>query len=106
MPLHSFSPDGFHAESYTTLDPSRVKPNEAICAYTNHERSSMLWYHDHGMGMTSVNVYAGLAGLYLICDPADERLGCRAANSRSPRPSGPDLRPGRLARLHHDAKGR
>ncbi|WP_432143807.1 multicopper oxidase family protein [Streptomyces sp. bgisy084] len=75
MPLHSFSPDGFHAESYTTLDPSRVKPNEAICAYTNHERSSMLWYHDHGMGMTSVNVYAGLAGLYLIRDPADERHG-------------------------------
>ncbi|MFE7541574.1 multicopper oxidase family protein [Streptomyces platensis] len=35
----------------------------------------MLWYHDHGMGMTSVNVYAGLAGLYLIRDPADERLG-------------------------------
>ncbi|MEU9371025.1 multicopper oxidase domain-containing protein [Streptomyces avermitilis] len=75
MPLHSFSPDGVHAESYTTLDPSRVKPNEAICAYTNHERSSMLWYHDHGMGMTSINVYAGLAGLYLIRDPADERLG-------------------------------
>ncbi len=25
--------------------------------------------------MTSVNVYAGLAGLWLIRDPADERLG-------------------------------
>ncbi|SED30093.1 multicopper oxidase family protein [Streptomyces melanosporofaciens] len=75
MPLQSFSPDGFHAESYSTLDPSRVKPNEAISGYTNHERSSMLWYHDHGMGMTSVNVYAGLAGLYLVRDPADERLG-------------------------------
>ncbi|MFJ7585978.1 multicopper oxidase family protein [Streptomyces sp. NPDC097617] len=75
MPLHSFSPDGVHAESYTTLEPDRVERNEAICAYTNHERSSMLWYHDHGMGMTSVNVYAGLAGLYLIRDPADERLG-------------------------------
>ncbi|MEU4219572.1 multicopper oxidase domain-containing protein [Actinoplanes sp. NPDC026623] len=73
MPLHSFSPDGFHAESYTTLDPGRVEPNEAICGYTNHERSSMLWYHDHGMGMTSLNVYAGLAGLYLIRDPADEQ---------------------------------
>ncbi|MCX4539327.1 multicopper oxidase domain-containing protein [Streptomyces sp. NBC_01565] len=75
MPLHSFSPDGIHAEAYTTLDPSRVEPNEAICAYTNHERSSMLWYHDHGMGMTSLNVYAGLAGLWLVRDPADERLG-------------------------------
>ncbi|MET9735761.1 multicopper oxidase domain-containing protein [Streptomyces sp. NPDC006458] len=75
MPLHSFSPDGIHAEAYTTLDPDRVAPNEAICAYTNHEQSSMLWYHDHGMGMTSVNVYAGLAGLYLVRDPADRQLG-------------------------------
>ncbi|WP_405407935.1 hypothetical protein [Streptomyces decoyicus] len=84
MPLQSFSPDGFHAESYTTLDPSRVKPNEAISGYTNHERSSMLWYHDHGMGMTSLNVYAGLAGLYLIRDPADERLGLPQGEFEAP----------------------
>ncbi|MFB7712312.1 multicopper oxidase family protein [Streptomyces sp. NPDC056105] len=75
MPLQSFSPDGIHAESYSSLDPSRVEPNEQICAYTNHDRSCMLWYHDHGMGMTSVNVYAGLAGLYRVGDPADDRLG-------------------------------
>jgi spore coat protein A len=74
MPLQSFSPQGVHAPSYATLDPSRVKPNEAICAYTNHERASMLWYHDHGLGLTSLNVYAGLAGLYLVRDPADARL--------------------------------
>lgn len=75
MPRHSYSPDGIHAEAYATLDPSRVKPNEAICGYTNHERAAMLWYHDHGMAMTSLNVYAGLAGLYLVGDPTDERLG-------------------------------
>jgi hypothetical protein len=34
-------------------------------------------------GMTSLNVYAGLAGLYLVRDPADERLGLREASSRS-----------------------
>ncbi|MEU6347559.1 multicopper oxidase domain-containing protein [Streptomyces sp. NPDC046977] len=75
MPMQSFSSDGIHAADYTTLDPGRVKANEAISAYTNHDRSCMLWYHDHGMGMTSLNVYAGLAGLWLIRDPADERLG-------------------------------
>lgn len=75
MPKQSFSPDGVHGESYSTLDPSRVEPNEAIFGYTNHEHSSMLWYHDHGMGLTSVNVYAGLAALYFIRDPADEGLG-------------------------------
>ncbi|MFD6275145.1 multicopper oxidase family protein [Streptomyces sp. NPDC060209] len=75
MPLQSFSPDGFHAEGYATLDPSRVERNETISGYTNHDQACMLWYHDHGMGMTSLNVYAGLAGLYLVRDPADERLG-------------------------------
>jgi spore coat protein A len=75
MPKQSYSPDGVHAESYFTLDPGRVKRNEAIFAYTNHERAAMLWYHDHAMGMTSLNVYAGLAGLYFVRDPADSRLG-------------------------------
>jgi spore coat protein A len=75
LPLQSFSPDGIHAEHYATLDPSRVEPNEAIFGYTNRSRSCMLWYHDHGMGMTSLNVYAGLAGLYFVRDRADERLG-------------------------------
>ncbi|MFF4852954.1 hypothetical protein [Streptomyces sp. NPDC001194] len=84
MPLHSFSPDGIHAEAYTTLDPKRVKPNEAICAYTNHENSAMLWYHDHGMGMTSVNVYAGLAGLYLVRDPADGNGSCTSTSCSAP----------------------
>ncbi|WP_307795364.1 multicopper oxidase family protein [Actinacidiphila acididurans] len=75
MPKQSYSPDGIHAESYSTLDPDRVEPNEAIYAYTNHDQSCLLWYHDHGMGMTSLNVYAGLAGLYTIRDPEDEQLG-------------------------------
>ncbi|MGA8118071.1 MAG: multicopper oxidase domain-containing protein [Actinocatenispora sp.] len=73
LPLQSYSPNGVHASFYTTLEPDKVEPNEAICAYTNHERAAMLWYHDHGMGLTSLNVYAGLAGLYLVRDPADER---------------------------------
>lgn len=73
--MQSFSPDGIHAEHYTTLEPGRVERNEAIYGYTNHDRSCMLWYHDHGMGMTSLNVYAGLAGLWRVSDPADERLG-------------------------------
>ncbi|MFD0591805.1 multicopper oxidase family protein [Catellatospora coxensis] len=74
MPHQSFSPDGIHADGYTTLEPHRVKRNEAIYGYTNHERAALLWYHDHGMGMTSVNCYAGLAGLYIIRDREEAKL--------------------------------
>ena len=43
--------------------------NAALYSYPNHDEQgdgSMLWYHDHAMGNTRLNVYAGLSGFYLI----------------------------------------
>jgi spore coat protein A, manganese oxidase len=37
--------------------------------YDNSQQSEMLWYHDHSIGSTRLNVYAGLAGMYMIEDP-------------------------------------
>jgi spore coat protein A, manganese oxidase len=34
--------------------------------YLNDQRASTLWFHDHTLGMTRVNVYAGPAGFYLL----------------------------------------
>jgi spore coat protein A len=45
-----------------------------VYEYTNHQQGTMLWYHDHSLGTTRLNVYAGLAGLYLIRDTLEERL--------------------------------
>ena len=85
MPLQSFSPDGVKAESYSTLYPSRVKPNEAIYAYTNAERASTLWYHDHGMGMTSLNVLCGSGRTLARSRPCrGSGSACRKANTRCP----------------------
>jgi spore coat protein A len=39
--------------------------------YYNEQRASMVWYHDHALGNTRTNVYAGLAGAYLIRDDQD-----------------------------------
>jgi FtsP/CotA-like multicopper oxidase with cupredoxin domain len=38
----------------------------AIFEYPNPDRASTNWYHDHALGMTRLNVYAGPAGFYLI----------------------------------------
>jgi FtsP/CotA-like multicopper oxidase with cupredoxin domain len=38
----------------------------ATFQYPNHNRASTIWYHDHALGMTRLNVYAGPAGFYLI----------------------------------------
>jgi spore coat protein A len=34
--------------------------------YPNHQLPATLWYHDHGGGITRLNVYAGLTGFYLL----------------------------------------
>ena len=45
------------------------------CFYPNCQRGALLWYHDHAMGQTAQNVYAGLAGLYIIRDEEEAGLG-------------------------------
>lgn len=39
--------------------------------YDNDQEATTLWYHDHAMGITRLNVYAGLAGYYLLRDQYD-----------------------------------
>jgi FtsP/CotA-like multicopper oxidase with cupredoxin domain len=41
-------------------------PGFAVFQYPNHNRASTIWYHDHTLGMTRLNVYAGPAGFYII----------------------------------------
>ena len=42
------------------------EPGFATFQYPNHNRASTIWYHDHALGMTRLNVYAGPAGFYII----------------------------------------
>jgi len=46
--------------------------------YDNDQEAATIWYHDHAMGITRLNVYAGLAGFYLITDENEMQL--QAAN--------------------------
>jgi spore coat protein A len=41
-------------------------PGSATFQYPNLGRASTDWYHDHTLGMTRLNVYAGPAGFYII----------------------------------------
>lgn len=43
--------------------------------YPNHQSAATLWYHDHSMGITRLNAAMGLAGTYIIRDPAEDALG-------------------------------
>ncbi len=39
--------------------------------YPNGHEATQFWYHDHAMGITRLNVYAGLAGMFLLRDEFD-----------------------------------
>ncbi|HET7450419.1 MAG TPA: multicopper oxidase domain-containing protein, partial [Gaiellaceae bacterium] len=40
-------------------------------SYPNAQAASLLWFHDHGLGATRLNVFAGLAGAYILRDEYD-----------------------------------
>ena len=42
--------------------------NYAEYKYPNTQEAANIWFHDHVLGITRLNVYAGLAGAYLIGD--------------------------------------
>lgn len=39
--------------------------------YDNDVPAGSLWYHDHALGITRLNVYAGMAGFYFVRDHLD-----------------------------------
>ncbi|MGW2054971.1 multicopper oxidase family protein [Streptomyces sp. NPDC001840] len=41
-------------------------PGNAVFHYANQGRAATLWFHDHTLGLTRLNVYAGLTGFYLL----------------------------------------
>jgi FtsP/CotA-like multicopper oxidase with cupredoxin domain len=43
--------------------------------YPMSQRAALLWYHDHVMGVTKLDVYAGLAGLWIVRDARERELG-------------------------------
>jgi FtsP/CotA-like multicopper oxidase with cupredoxin domain len=60
-------------------------PGYATFQYPNLDRASTNWYHDHTLGMTRLNVYAGPAGFYIIRGgPDDVVLDSRDATGATP----------------------
>ncbi len=71
---HSDS-DGY-PEAWFTRDYRETGPffEREVYEYSNSQRAATLWYHDHAMGITRLNMYAGLAGMYIIRGKEEERL--------------------------------
>ncbi len=61
-----------HGHDYYTNPNVATAANEAVYTYPNSQGAAPLWFHDHTLGATRLNVYAGIAGGYYILDPAQE----------------------------------
>jgi FtsP/CotA-like multicopper oxidase with cupredoxin domain len=67
-----FTATGLHGSAYRTFSP--VGSNATMYQYPNQQEATTLWFHDHVLGMTRLNVYAGLAAFYLLRDDRDTGL--------------------------------
>jgi spore coat protein A len=59
--------DGFPEAWYTP-------GNQANYFYPNQMDATQLWYHDHALGITRLNVFAGLLGVFFIRDQMEASL--------------------------------
>lgn len=60
-------PDAWFTPNYAKTGPLFNQ----VYTYGNTQQAGTLWYHDHALGITRLNVYAGLAGFYLVRDTID-----------------------------------
>jgi len=64
-----FTSDGMYFGSkYYSFGGTRG--NFSLYKYPNIQEAAPIWFHDHTLGATRLNVYMGLAGAYYIVDPS------------------------------------
>ncbi|MFX1342733.1 MAG: multicopper oxidase family protein [Promethearchaeota archaeon] len=58
--------NGLQGPGYSSAVPT--SSDSAVYDYPNINPTSTLWYHDHALGITRLNVMSGLAGFYIVRD--------------------------------------
>lgn len=68
--------DGFPESWFSDLSLRGAKTGPTFDGttfeYFNGQLATMLWYHDHALGLTRLNLAAGLEGMFIIRDPNDK----------------------------------
>jgi spore coat protein A, manganese oxidase len=62
------NPEFFFSPGFTIKGPHWEEENYV---YDNRQSAATLWYHDHTLGITRLNVHAGLIGFYIVRDNLD-----------------------------------
>ncbi|HEX4222903.1 MAG TPA: multicopper oxidase domain-containing protein, partial [Pseudonocardiaceae bacterium] len=67
-----FTNNGLHGKGYSTV--ATTNPNSTVYHYPNNQQATTLWFHDHALGITRINVYSGLSAFYFVRDQYDTGL--------------------------------
>lgn len=74
-------PDAWFTPNFSLKGSGFIKGDTVPYTYSNTQPAATLWYHDHTLGITRLNAYAGLAGFYII---TDEHESTMQANNQLP----------------------
>jgi len=64
----------YNAFRQSSAQGGQWSAGNSVYQYPNNQRATMLWFHDHSLGMTRDNVYAGLAGFYALRGGPDDQV--------------------------------
>jgi len=78
-------PDAWFTPSYALKGPAWSNGVTQNYTYPNDQEPTTLFYHDHTLGATRLNLYAGLVGFYFIRDEYDTGISGKGLNL----PAGP-----------------
>jgi spore coat protein A len=71
LPESDGYPEAWFTPGFTQTGPFFTTD---VYTYPNDQPATTLWYHDHALGSTRLNVVAGLEGYYLIRDGVEDGL--------------------------------
>jgi spore coat protein A len=73
-PFQWFTPTGRHGQSFMNVPGFPALPGTGTYYYPNEQSARLVWYHDHAIGITRLNAYAGIASAYIIIDDFETGL--------------------------------
>jgi spore coat protein A len=73
-PFQWYTPKGQVGASFMNVPGTNPPPGTATFYYPNQQSARLVWYHDHAIGLTRLNAYAGIAAPYIITDDFEAGL--------------------------------
>jgi spore coat protein A len=73
-PFQWFDPNGLTGASFMNVPGSHPPAGTATYYYPMDQSARFVWYHDHAIGITRTNAYAGIASALLINDSFESAL--------------------------------